>query len=114
MKWASLFDFGFGADSGFTVYHCDHLNMDKQYLIKSAEKGLWNSSCSGIWTKPAVTLLRDSQWVYHAYPQSGGINYYVTDIPCSHLVKMQLGPPKKTSCRSQFSGNMQGGDLTAS
>jgi hypothetical protein len=53
-------------------------------------------------------VLRDSTLEYHAYPQSGGINYYVTDISCMQLVKMQRASKKKPVVEANFPGNIYG------
>jgi hypothetical protein len=99
----SFFDFGFGADSGFKVYQITP-KMDKQYLIKTLRKDFelilfrnMNDSSSYV--------LKDSQLVYHAYPQTTGINYYITDMPCNHLVKMQRASEKKPVVEASFPGN---------
>jgi hypothetical protein len=39
--------------------------------------------------------LADSNLVYHGYPQTKGVNYYVTNTRCSQLVKMQRASNKK-------------------
>ena len=103
-----FFDFGFGADSGFTVYQITP-KMDKQYLIKTLRKDFELILFRNMDNTSSYTL-RDSQLVYHAYPQAGGINYYVTDIPCSHLVKMQRASEKKPVVEASFPGNMEGNE----
>jgi hypothetical protein len=39
--------------------------------------------------------LADSNLVYHAFPQTKGVNYYITDAQCRQLVKMQRASNKK-------------------
>ena len=102
------FDFGFGADSGFTVYQITPA-MDKQYLIKTLRKDFELILFRNM-DKTSSYTLQDSQWIYHAYPQPVGINYYITDIPCTHLVKMQRASEKKPVVEASFPGNMQGNE----
>jgi len=98
-----FFDFGFGADSGFTVYQITP-KMDRQYLIKTLRKDFELILFRNM-DKNSSFILQDSQWVYHAYPQSNGINFYITDLTCSRLVKMQRASEKKPVVEASFAGN---------
>ena len=82
-----FFDFGFGADSGFTVYQITP-NMNKKYLITTLRKDFELILFRNMESTSRYAL-QDSQLVYHAYPQQSGINYYITDISCRQLVNMQ-------------------------
>jgi hypothetical protein len=101
-----FFDFGFGPDTGFTVYHITP-GMDKKYLITTLRKDFELILFRNI-DSTSSFVLRDSQLVYHAYPQSKGINYYVTDIPCRQLVKMQRASKSKPVVEASFPGNING------
>jgi len=104
-----FFDFGFGADSGFTVYQITP-DMNKKYLIKTLRKDFELILFRNMGSTSSYTLM-DSQLVYHAYPQTGGgINYYITDIPCRHLVKMQRASEKKPVVEASFPGNIYGNE----
>jgi hypothetical protein len=103
-----FFDFGYGADNGFTVYQITP-EMDKQYLIKTLRKDFELILFRNMDSTSSYTL-QDSQLVYHAYPQQSGINYYVTDIPCRRLVKMQRASEKKPIVEASFPGYIYGNE----
>ena len=98
-----FFDFGFGADSGFTVYQITP-DMNKKYLIKTLRKDFELILFRNMDNSSSFEL-RDSLLMYHAYPQPKGINYYITDIPCGQLVKMQRASKKKPVVEASFPGN---------
>jgi hypothetical protein len=99
----SFFDFGFLPGNGFTVYQVTP-QMDKKALIRTLRKDFdlilfRNMDHAGNYA------LTDNQLVYHAFPQSQGVNYYVTDIPCTRLVKMQRASDKKAVMEALLEGN---------
>jgi hypothetical protein len=99
-----FFEFGFGTDSGFTVFQITP-KMDKQYLITTLRKDFELILFRNM-DKTSSYILKDSQLVYHAYPQkSGGINYYITDTACKQLLKMQRASEKKPVVEASFPGN---------
>ena len=49
--------------------------------------------------------LKDIGMLYHAFPQADGVNYYITDINCSQLVKMQRASTKKAVMEATIYGN---------
>jgi hypothetical protein len=103
-----FFDFGFGADSGFTVYQITP-NMNKKYLITTLRKDFELILFRNMESTSSYSL-QDSQLVYHAYPQQTGINYYITDIPCRQLVNMQRASKKKPVVEARFPGNIYGNE----
>jgi hypothetical protein len=89
----SYFDFGFGVDTGFHVYQII-TQMNKKGLIKTLRKDFELLLFKNMDFKNSYTL-KDSNWVYHAFPQQDGINYYITDMSCTHLISMQRASDKK-------------------
>jgi hypothetical protein len=102
----AYFDFEFGADAGFSVLQITPA-MDKKYLITTLRKDFELIFFRNM-DSTSSFILRDSSLEYHAYPQSGGINYYITDISCMQLVKMQRASKKKPVVEASFPGNMYG------
>jgi hypothetical protein len=89
----SFFDFGFMQDNGFTVYQITP-GMNKKALIRTLRKD-FDLLLFRNMDNSKYYALADSSLVYHAYPQSKGINYYITDSNCLQLVKMQRSSNKK-------------------
>jgi hypothetical protein len=89
----SFFDFGFPRDSGFHVYGIVP-QMNKKALVKTLRKDFElvmfrNMNNAGYFS------LGDSNLIFHGFPQTGGVNYYITDTGCGHLIKMQRSSSKK-------------------
>jgi len=103
-----FFDFGFGVDSGFIVYQITP-DMNKKYLITTLRKDFELILFKNMESTSSYTL-QDSQLVYHAYPRQNGINYYITDIPCRHLLYMQRASKKKPVVEASFPGNIYGNE----
>jgi hypothetical protein len=102
----SFFDLGFGADSGFTVYQIVP-QMDKKPLILTLQKDFElllfrNMDYSKYYA------LAGNGLVYHAFPQSKGVNYYLTDSVCRQLVKMQRASDKKPVMEVRLFGTAPG------
>ncbi len=99
----SYFDFGFPPDSGFKVYSIIP-QMNKEALIRTLRKDfeilLFRNMDSG-----KYYALKDSGLIYHAFPQSEGVNYYITDSSCMQLVKMQRASTKKPVMEAVIFGN---------
>jgi len=99
-----FFDFGFLAHNGFKVYQITP-NMNKEFIIKTLKKDfeliLFRNMDS-----TRYFALTDGHWIYHAYPQASGINYYITDTRCEHLLKMQRASDKKPVVEASFIGNV--------
>jgi hypothetical protein len=89
----SFFDFGFGPDTGFHVYQITP-QMNKNGLIKTLRKDFELLLFKNMDYKNSY-VLTDSNRLYHAFPQSQGINYYITDMPCTHLMGMQRASSTK-------------------
>lgn len=89
----SFFDFGFLQNNRFKVYQIIP-QMNKKALIKTLRKDFELVMFRNMDNRFCYALL-DSNLIYHAYPQSKGINYYITDTPCRQLIKMQRASNKK-------------------
>jgi hypothetical protein len=102
----SFFDFGFLTDNGFAVYQIAP-QLNRKGLIKTLRKDfeliLFRNMDS---TK--YYALSDSNLIYHAYPQSRGVNYYITDDHCRRLVKMQRASNKKPVMEACMDRSSQG------
>lgn len=102
----SFFEFGFLPDNGFRVYQVTP-KMNKKALIRTLRKDFELILFRNMDSTRSYSLT-DSQLVYHAYPQTKGVNYYITNIPCSHLVKMQRASDKKPVVEAMFEENNPG------
>jgi hypothetical protein len=102
----SFFDFGFSQDNTFTVYYIVP-QMNKRALIKTLRKDFELIMFRNM-DKNKSYSLTDSSIVYHAYPREKGVNYYITDVPCSRLVKMQRSSDKKPIMEALFFDNLPG------
>jgi hypothetical protein len=89
----SFFDFGFPADSGFKVYFIIP-QMDKDALVRTLRKDFELLLFRNMNNNKSYAL-KDSGLIYHAYLQTEGVNYYITDSNCRQLVKMQRASTKK-------------------
>lgn len=89
----SFFDFGFLPDNGFVVYRIVP-QMNKTALIKTLRKDFELVMFRNMDTGKSYDLT-DSGLIYHAYPQTKGVNYYITDAHCGQLIKMQRASSKK-------------------
>jgi hypothetical protein len=102
----SFFDFGFPSDSGFKVYQIVP-QMNKDALIRTLRKDfellLYRNMDSS-----KYYVLKDSGLIYHAFPQTEGVNYYITDSNCHELIKMQRASTKKPVMEAYVDGGSQG------
>ena len=89
----SYFDFGFPPDSGFKVYFIIP-QMNKEALVRTLGKDFELLLFRNMDNRKYFAL-KDSGLIYHAFPQTEGVNYYITDGNCLHLVKMQRASAKK-------------------
>lgn len=89
----SYFDFGFPSDSGFIVYFIMP-QMNKEALVRTLRKDFELLLFRNMNNSKSFEL-RDDGLIYHAYPQTEGVNYYITDSNCQQLVKMQRASTKK-------------------
>jgi hypothetical protein len=102
----SFFDFGFLQNNGFAVYHIVP-QMNKAALIKTLRKDFELIMFRNMDGNKSYNLI-DSAIIYHAYPQEKGVNYYVTDEPCSRLIKMQRSSDKKPIMEALFFDTLPG------
>ena len=98
----SFFDFGFGADTGFTVYHIIP-QMNKRAVVTTLRKDFELILFKNMQAENAYTL-RDDSLDYHGYPQAKGVNYYITDTGCRQLVRMQRASKRKPVMEAELSG----------
>jgi hypothetical protein len=89
----SFFDFGFPRDNGFKVYQVIP-KMNKKAIIKTLRRDFELVMFRNM-DSSKYYALADSNLVYHAFPQTKGVNYYITDAHCRQLVKMQRASNKK-------------------
>ena len=89
----TFFDFEFGKDGGFKVYNIIK-QMDKKPLIKTLHKDFELVLMQNLGNKESYSL-KDSAFLFTAFPQTKGIYYYITDAGCNQLVKMERASKKK-------------------
>ncbi|MDP4132315.1 MAG: hypothetical protein Q8939_19325 [Bacteroidota bacterium] len=89
----SFFDFGFSRENEFKVYQIIP-QMDKKAVIKTLRKDFELMLFRNMPEKRRFTL-QDSSLIYYGFPQTKGVNYYITDTNCSKLVKMQRASKRK-------------------
>jgi hypothetical protein len=102
----TYFDFGFLTGNRFVIYQITP-KMNRKYLLKTLRKDFElilfrNLDSNNYYIK------KDSSLIYHGFLQSGGINYYITDSRCLHLVKMERASKKKAVTEARFSENIYG------
>ena len=99
----SYFDFGFPHDTGFKVYSIIP-QMNKEALIRTLRKDFELLLFRNMASRKYYAL-KDSGLIYHAFPQSEGVNYYISDSICRRLVKMQRASTKKPVMEAVIFGN---------
>jgi hypothetical protein len=98
----SFFDFGFPPDSGFKVYQIVP-QMNKDALVRTLRKDFELLLFRNLDNQKYYSL-KDSELIYHAFPQTEGVNYYITDINCHVLIKMQRASNKKPVMEAYMEG----------
>jgi hypothetical protein len=98
----SFFDFGFPPDSGFKVYQIVS-QMNKDALIRTLRKDFELLLFRNLDNRKYYAL-KDSELIYHAFPQAEGVNYYITDMNCHELIKMQRASNKKPVMEAYIDG----------
>ena len=88
-----FFDFGFDVRDSFTVYSIIP-QLRKKAIIKTLRKDFELILFRKMNAERRFLLL-DSGRRYYGYPQTKGINYYVTDSSCGRLIKMQRASARK-------------------
>jgi len=102
----SFFDFGFLPDSGFKVYQIVP-QMNKKGLIKTLRKDFELVMFRNM-DVSRYFALKDSNLIYHAFPQNKGVNYYITESLCRQLIKMQRASNKKPVMEAFMEGGSLG------
>ena len=88
-----FFDFGFFPGNEFRVYQIIP-QMNKKPVIKTLRKDFDLILFRNMDEQNRFTL-KDSSGIYYGFPQSKGVNYYITDIHCGKLLKMQRASKRK-------------------
>jgi hypothetical protein len=102
----SYFDFGFLPEDEFKVYQITPA-MNKKALIKTLRKDFELLLFRHMDSSKYYSL-SDSGLIYHAFTQSSGVNYYITDDHCLRLVKMQRASNKKPIMETFIYGSLPG------
>ena len=89
----SFFDLGFLLDNQFKVFSIMP-QMNKKSVVKTLRKDFELILFRNMDAKSYFSL-KDSNEIYHGFAQSKGVNYYVTDTTCNHLIKMQRASNRK-------------------
>jgi hypothetical protein len=89
----TFFDFAFSPRGDFKVYHIMD-KMNKKAVIKTLRKDfelilLEHTAMAG------AKVLTDGVNHYYGFPQEKGVNYYITDSACTHLIKAQKASSRK-------------------
>jgi hypothetical protein len=102
----SYFDFGFLQHDEFKVYQVTPV-MNKKAVIKTLRKDFELLLFRNMDSSKYYSLT-DSGLIYHAFTQSNGVNYYITDDHCLRLVKMQRASDKKPVMEAFIYGSLPG------
>ncbi|HLK31049.1 MAG TPA: hypothetical protein VKT28_20895 [Puia sp.] len=89
----TFFDFEFQQDGNFVV-HSIIKQMDKKAVKKTLRKDFELVLMQNLENKTSYSF-KDSSFLYTAFPQTKGTYYYITDLNCSQLVKMQRASKSK-------------------
>ena len=88
-----FFDFEFAPDGGFKV-HSIIKQMDKKAVIKTLRKDFELVMMQPLNLEDAK-ILKDSAYIYYAFKQAKGSNYYVTQMDGVSLVRMEKSSKRK-------------------
>jgi hypothetical protein len=89
----TFFDFEFTGGGNFVVHNIIK-QMNKKPVLKTLRKDFELVLMENISDKNSYTF-RDGNFQYTAFPQTKGYYYYITDINCTALVKMQRASKSK-------------------
>jgi hypothetical protein len=103
----TFFDFGFLPGNGFTVFQIIP-QMNKKALIRTLRNDFELIMFRNMDSIGNYSLTDSNRLVFHAYPQSRGVNYYVTDTGCHQLIKMQRASSKKPVMEARVEGSFPG------
>ncbi len=87
-----FFDFGF-SEKDFTVYYI-YKEMDKKAVIKTLRKDFELVLMNKLNTEKPYVLEKDGE-KYYTFPDGKDHYYYVTNIDCSRLIRMERGSKRK-------------------
>jgi hypothetical protein len=100
----TFFDFGFISNNGFVIYQI-FPQMNKPAVVNTLRKDFELLLFRNMDNNTSYSL-SDSGYIYHAYPQKRGVNYYVTDNLCTKLVKMQRASNRKAKVEAFMDQNL--------
>lgn len=87
-----FFDFGFEQE-GFKVYYIFE-QMDKKAVIKTLRKDFELVLMRHLDAAKSFTAT-ENEYVYHVFPDGKDIYYYITNMDCSQLIRMERGSKRK-------------------
>lgn len=102
----AFFDFGFSKTGLFSVYQIIK-QLDKKPVIKTLRKDFELVLMQGLPSQNAYSLKDDSS-LYFAFQKEKGVYYYITDISCSRLVKMQRASKRKVVVEAVIYNDLSG------
>lgn len=102
----TFFDFEFQQDGNFKV-HSIIKQMDKKAVIKTLKKDFELILMQNLENKNSYTL-KDTSFLYTAFPQTKGTYYYITDLNCTELKKMQRASKSKVAVEAIMQNYING------
>jgi len=90
----TFFDFEFSGSRGFVV-HSIISKMDKEAVRKTLRKDFELLLMNVADTPAAAAVFRKEDTCYYAYNTGSDVYYYITDVRCSQLIRMERGNTRK-------------------
>jgi hypothetical protein len=87
------FDFEFSAAGVFKVYYILP-QMDKKAVLTTLRKDFELLLMQHLDTGKAFVRKKDSL-IYYGFPQQKGNNYYITDVSCTRLIRLERASARK-------------------
>ena len=89
----TFFDFEFMKDGGFKVHYIIK-KMDKKAVIRTLRSDFELVLMNRLQYQD-VNVKRSGDELYHTFPQKKGSNYYITDLNCSGLKRIEKSSRRK-------------------
>jgi hypothetical protein len=102
----TFFDFEFPAGGKFVVHNVIK-QMNKKPVLKTLRKDFELVLMENMENKNPYTL-KDSNFLYIAFPQTNGFYYYITDLNCTALIKMQRASKRKVVVEAVMNNYLNG------
>ncbi|HVM89860.1 MAG TPA: hypothetical protein VMT76_16860 [Puia sp.] len=102
----TFFDFEFRNDGSFEVHNITK-QMDKKSVIRTLKKDFELILMENLKNKLSYSF-KDSAFVYTAFPQTKGVYYYITDLNCTQLIKMQRASKSKIAVEAVMQNYING------